>query len=167
MRITIHGYVDGNHEADEVFQECWVRILEKLDLYEPVGSFAGWVIAVSRNVAKTTLREKKRARKREGPAAAEFERDRQERADTEDESRDGGESMGFWEDVVLEALDELPALERRVITLLVLRRKTTREAAEALEVSQDTVREILKRGMARLKSMKKLRGLLPKWKGWE
>lgn len=159
--------MDGNDEAADVFQECWVRILEKLDLYEPVGPFAGWVIAVSRNVAKTRLREKRRARRREGPAAEEFERDRQERADPEDESRDGGESMGFWEDLLLEALDELPALERKAITLLVLRRKTTREAAAALKVSEDTVREILKRGMARLKRMKKLRALLPKWKGWE
>ena len=75
--------------------------------------------------------------------------------------------MGFWEDLLLEALDELPALERKAITLLLLRGKTTREAAAALKVSEDTVHEILKRGMARLKRMKKLRALLPKWKGWE
>ena len=150
-----------------MFQECWVRILDDLDGYEPKGSFAGWVTAVSRNVARMKLRERKHAEARAGPAEEEFERERQECADTGDESRDGGESIGFWEEVLLKALDELPARERKVITLLLLRRKTAREAAEALEVSQDAVREILKRGMARLKRMKKLRALLPKWKGWE
>lgn len=159
--------MDDNDEAADVFQDCWVRILERLDRYEPVGSFAGWAIAVSRNVAKTRLREERRARKREGPAEEEFERDRQERADPEDESRDGGESMEFWEQVLLDALDGIPPRERYVIIMLLLRRKTTRETAEALRVSEQAVREILKRGMARLKRMKKLRGLLPKWKGWE
>ena len=167
MRIAIRKYVEGDDEADDVIQECWVRILEELDRYEPQGSFAGWATAVSRNVARMKLREKKHAEARAGPAAEEFERDRQSRVDATDGSRDVGESREFWERVLLEALDGLPPRERDVIILLLLRRKTTRETAEALGVSENAVREILKRGMTRLRRMKKLRGLLPKWKGWE
>ena len=163
----ISRYVDSEDEAADVFQECWVRILDDLDRYEPKGSFAGWATAVSRNVARMKLREKKHAEARAGPAEEEFERERQSRVDTEDGSRDGGESRKFWERVLLEALDGLPPRERDVIILLLLRRKMTRETAEALGVSEDAVREILKRAMTRLKRMKKLRGLLPKWKGWE
>lgn len=168
IRIAICKYVDSDDEADDVMQECWVRIMEELDRYEPRGSFAGWATAVSRNVAKIKLREKKDAETRVGPAEEEFERRRQRRVDTEDASRDGLESTDeYWKRVVLEALARLPTRERDAITLRLLRRKTTRETADALAVSEDAVHEILKRGMTRLRRMKKLRGLLPKWKGWE
>ena len=166
MRIAIRKHVDRDDEMDDVLQECWVRILEDLDHYEPRGSFTGWAIAVSRNVARMKLREKKDAEARAGPAEEQFEQDRQSRADSQGGSRDG-ESTEFWERVLLEALDGLPPRERDAIILVLLWERTTRDAAETLGVSESAVREILKRGMTRLKRMKKLRSLLPKWTGWE
>lgn len=61
IRVAIRTYADTDDDVDDLLQECWVHILERLDRYEPRGSFAGWAVAVSRNVCKMRLRAKKRA----------------------------------------------------------------------------------------------------------
>lgn len=53
-----------------------------------------------------------------------------------------------------------------MIVLRLLQGRTTAETAEILRVSGDAVREILHRGMTRLKRMEELRDLLAEWKGW-
>ena len=161
IRVAIGTYADTDDGVDDLLQECWVQILERLDRYEPRGSFAGWAIAVSRNVCKMRLRAKKRA----GLAGIAFRKEY--RIHTELEAPDGhAPEQPRWERVVHDALARLPDRERGVIVLRLLQGKTTAETAEILRVSGDAVREILHRGMARMKRMEELRGLLAEWKGW-
>ncbi|MDE2983722.1 MAG: hypothetical protein OXU69_03370 [Gemmatimonadota bacterium] len=61
----------------------------------------------------------------------------------------------------------LPDRERDVIVLRLLQGRIKAETAEILSQSADAVREILHRGLTRMKLMEELRGLLTKWKGWE
>lgn len=162
IRVAIRTYADTHDGVDDLLQECWVHILERLDRYEPRGSFAGWAIAVSRNVCKMRLRAKKRA----GLAGISFWEEA--RIHTELKTPDGQEpQQPCWERFVHEALARLPDRERDVIVLRLLQAKTTAETAEILRVSGNAVREILHRGMTRLKRMEELQGLLTKWKGWD
>ena len=161
IRVAISTYADTDDGVDDLLQECWVQILERLDRYEPRGSFAGWAIAVSRNVCKMRLRAKKRA----GMAGIAFRKEY--RRHTALEAPDGQElEQPCWERVVHEALARLPDRERGVIVLRLLQGRTTAETAEILSVSGDAVREILHRGMTRMKRMEELRGLLAELKGW-
>lgn len=161
IRVAIRMYADTHDGADDLLQECWVHILERLDRYEPRGSFAGWATEVSRNVCRMRLRAKKRA----GLAGLSFRKEY--RIHTELETPDGQEPrQPYWERFVHEALARLPDRERDVIVLRLLQGKATAETAEILRVSGDAVREILHRGMTRLKRMEELRGLLAEWKGW-
>jgi len=155
-------YADPDDDVDDLLQECWLHILERLDRYEPRGSFAAWATEVSRNVCKMRLRAKKRA----GLAGISFWKEY--RKHTERETSDGHAPEQLrWERVVNEALARLPDRDRDVIVLRLLQGKTTAETAEILRVSGDAVREILHRGMTRLKRMEELRGLLAAWKGWD
>ena len=139
-----------------------MQILDRLDQYEPSGSFAGWATKVSKNVCRMKLRAEKRA----GLAEALFRKDT--RRHTEAGTPDGQEpEQPRWKRVAHEALARLPDRERDVIVLRLLEGKTTAEAAEILKVSEDAVRGILHRGMTRLKRMEELRGLLAEWKGWD
>ena len=54
-----------------------------------------------------------------------------------------------------------------MIVLRLLQGRIKAETAEILSQSADAVREILHRGLTRMKLMEELRGLLTKWKGWE
>ena len=161
IRVAIRTFAETDEQADEFLQDCWVQILDRLDRYEPRGSFAGWAMAVSRNVCRMKLR----AERRTGLTEALFREE--SRRQTEYGTADGHEpEQPCWERVAHEALARLPDRERDVIVLRLFKGKTTAETAEILMVGGDAVREILHRGMTRLKRMEKLRGLLAEWKGW-
>ena len=160
--MAIRTFADSDDEVDNLLQECWVRILEQLDQYEPSGSFAGWATKVSKNVCLTNLRDRKRA----GVVGVDFHEETWSNLG-HDGAPAGQESEQLrWEQLVHEALARLPDREREVIVLRLLEGKTTAETAEILKVSEAGVRGILHRGMTRLKRMGELRGLLAVWKGW-
>ena len=159
--MAIRTYADTDAGVDDLLQECWMHILKHLDQYEPSGSFAGWATAVSRNVCKMRLREKKG----EGLTRIPFRADSRTHTDAGMPNVQAPQQP-CWERVVHEALARLPDRERDVIVLRLLQGKTTAETAEILKASGDAVREILHRGMTRLKRMEELRGLLAEWKGW-
>ena len=162
IRVAIRTFADSDDELDDQLQEGWWHILDRLDRYEPSGSFAGWATKVSKNVCRMKLRAEKRA----ALAEALFRKD--VRSHTDAGTPDGQEpEQPRWERLVHEALARLPDRERDVIVLRLLEGKTTAEAAEILKVSKDAVRGILHRGMTRLKRMEELRGLLAEWKGWD
>ena len=163
IRVAIRTFADSDDELDDLLQACWVRILDRLDRYEPSGSFAGWAIKVSQNVCRMKLRAEKRA------GLAEVDVHEETWSNLGDDGAPAGQESEQlrWERVAHEALARLPDRERDVIVLRLLEGKTTAEAAEILKVSEDAVRGILHRGMTRLKRMEELRGLLAEWKGWD
>lgn len=163
IRVAIRTFADSDEEVDDLLQACWVRILDRLDRYEPSGSFAGWATKVSKNVCLTNLRDRKRA----GVVEVDFHEEIWSNLD-DDGAPAGRESEQLrWEQLVHEALARLPDREREVIVLRLLEGKTTAEAAQILKVSEAGVRGILHRGMTRLKRMEELRGLLAEWMGWD
>ena len=49
--------------ADDIFQELWIKVLNKLDLYQEDGKFAAWLFRIARNqVLEHFRREKSRAK---------------------------------------------------------------------------------------------------------
>ncbi len=164
IRVAIHKFADTEEEREDLLQDCWVRIIERLDRYEPRGSFSAWAVKVSENICRRKRRDAKRA----GVVEVELPANLPEQPETEEESRGDGESeKGYWGRVVHEALARLSDNERNVLVLQLLEGKTTAEAAGILGVSEDAVESIQRRGMTRLRRMEDLRELMPAWKGWE
>src|SRR5579872_3117138 len=43
-------------EAEDLFQQCWLRVAEKIHSYDPSRSFDSWLFTVARNLALDHLR---------------------------------------------------------------------------------------------------------------
>ena len=101
-------------EAEDLFQQTWVRVAEKIRQFDAKRNFEAWLFTVARNIA--------------------FDHLRRVRPESLDEPIEGapGES----------AATRLPSHERPVLDGIVERERTTR-LAQALELLSVTHREVL------------------------
>ena len=101
-------------EAEDLFQQTWVRVAEKIRQFDAKRNFEAWLFTVARNIA--------------------FDHLRRIRPESLDEPIEGapGES----------AATRLPSHERPVLDGIVERERTTR-LAQALELLSVTHREVL------------------------
>ena len=130
--------------ADDLFQETWLRIVERGSAYDPRYSFEGWMLRVARNLAIDEMRRK-------NPAAA---------------SEDAGPDEGpfDWPDMTQPsafdaiaadqdrqmlnaALDNLPAYYREVLTLRFHEGMDLRGIAEVVDRPVETVKSRLRRAL--------------------
>ncbi|MCY4573245.1 MAG: sigma-70 family RNA polymerase sigma factor [Gemmatimonadetes bacterium] len=157
LLAVIRGYArDGDH-ANDLLQDCWIQILERLESYRPRGTFVGWAVAVTRNVCKSSLRRARRTDQAEvgiddldgmpDPAPDHEEQRTQRRLRT----------------ALFKALDKLPDRERETIVLRVLEGRTTEETAEMQGVSRAAVRDLEERGLYRIRRMRAVGTALEAW----
>ena len=65
-RKQLYGYLynlmSGNaSEAEEVFEETWIKVIDKLPSYRDQGKFSAWLFRVARNIFIDTVRRNKRS----------------------------------------------------------------------------------------------------------
>lgn len=166
--MAIRHFARDDDHADDLLQDCWVRILQRMHRFKGRGSFTAWAIAVSKNVCRMHLRRKSR----EGVMKVAFEsvenlisRER-DLSETEDLPTTAESLQQLRQQAVYKALGRLPDIERNAIVLRLLEGRDTAETARVLRVSEAAVRASLLRGVNRLKRMKEVRELLPEWMGW-
>ena len=54
----ILNMTEGREDADEIFQEVWLRVIRKLDSYRH-GNFPGWLVRIARNIIIDRSRRRK------------------------------------------------------------------------------------------------------------
>lgn len=141
-------------------QDCWVAILDRLDQFRWNGSFAGWAIAVSKNVCVDSLR----AEKRNSPAV------RVPLASVSELAADGPDPLDEVRrqqarPIIDVALSRLSDRERDALSLWTLMGRDLSETAAALGVTRPRLRLILARGMSKLRRIPQMRALLMDWMG--
>lgn len=153
----VRQYARDDDHADDLLQDCWQTILERLHRYSGRGSFAGWAIAVSRNVCRMRLRQAKRASAREtileGPGTV---LDSAPNPDEELELRERRE-------VLYRAIGQLPDREREAVVLRMLEERSTAETARAMGVSRSVARSLVQRAVYRMRRMERIRQLFMDW----
>lgn len=152
--VAIRRYARDDDDADDLLQDCWIRIMERLEAFKHRGSFAAWAIAVSRNVCRSKLRQRRRAVARTMVL--------QDVAAVSGDPPDPLEELRLnrEREVLYGALGKLPDRERDAIVLRVMEGRDTEETATILNVAPATVRSLLQRGMYRLRKMQELRTLV-------
>ena len=118
--------------AQEAFVTAWRRIQ---DLREPE-KLRAWLIRIARN---TALGQRRRTREFDPLTAADDPPD-------EDPTPDGALVSDEEAALVREALERLPELLRLPMVLFYRQEQSVREVAEALELSEDAVKQRLARG---------------------
>lgn len=157
LLAVICSYARDDDHANDLLQDCWIQILERLDTYRARGPFAGWAVAVTRNVCSSSLRRDRR----EGRAEAGMDGLGAVPAGTPDaEER---LTQRRLRTALFKALSKLPDREREAIVLRVLEGRDTAETSETLGVSRRAVRDLVERGLYRIRRMRGVGAALEDW----
>jgi RNA polymerase sigma-70 factor (ECF subfamily) len=149
--------------AEDLFQQSWLRVVQKIGQYDPRRNFEAWLFSVARNLAIDYLRRYKpesldeplpgdaqketRAARMSagGPSALDrvMERERSERLEA--------------------ALESLPLIYREALSLRFEEEMKLEEIAGVLNVPLSTAKTRLRRGLEQLRQVLEAQGAEERW----
>jgi RNA polymerase sigma-70 factor (ECF subfamily) len=160
-------YVRDRAVVQEVVQETWLGVLRGIDRFEGRSSFRTWLFRILTNIAKTrAIREA-----RSVPFAALAAEGGDEPSVSADHFLGPDATWpGHWvvgpaawrtpldelltvetRQMVSRAIDQLPAMQRRVVALRDIEGWSSQEVCDALEISEANQRVLLHRARTRLR----------------
>jgi RNA polymerase sigma-70 factor (ECF subfamily) len=144
--------------AEDVFQQTWVRVSERIRRYDPSRPFGPWLLAVGRNLALDHLRRVRPASLDEGPepAAPAVGPGAAEDPLARLAVRERRERLGT-------ALDRLGPHDREILSLRFEEGLSLKEIATLARVPLPTVKARLYRAMARLRARLLEMGTREEW----
>ena len=147
LRYLVH--LTGNRgTAEDLFQETWMRVLEKGHLYDGKSRFVTWLLTIAHNVAIDHLRRRTAAsldEMQESEEGVQFE--------VQDARPSPYEAAAAKEESArLEAaLQQLPAIFREVLVLRIHEQMKLDEIAKLIHIPLATVKTRLYRGVMALR----------------
>ncbi len=147
LRYLLH--LTGNRStAEDLFQETWMRVLEKGHLYDGKSRFVTWLLTIAHNVAIDHLRRRR-------PASLDEMQDSEDGAPFEPQDARPSpfdQAAANEESARLEAaLNRLPAIFREVLTLRIHEQMKLEEIAQLIHIPVATVKTRLYRGVMALR----------------
>lgn len=135
--------------AEDLFQQTWVRVIEKISSYNARYRFDSWLFAIARNLAIDHLRRKRGVRMdaRDDWGDTPAERIAVSGPDPLEEMLDLERGS-----ILAAALAELPAIHREVLTLRFEEEMKLEQIAEVAGVPLSTVKSRLHRALESLRS---------------
>ena len=143
----------GNREAAaDLFQETWVRVLEKGHQYDPRWRFEAWLFSIARNLAIDLLR---RRHPESLEALLQPHEEGAARGWPDSESATPFDSVSEGEEAerVRSVLKRLPPDAREVLVLRFQEDMDLNEVAEVVRAPLSTVKSRLYRGLATLRHL--------------
>jgi RNA polymerase sigma-70 factor (ECF subfamily) len=152
LRAYLHRTFPSLQDIDDLVQESYLRIL-KARAITPIRSVAGFLFAIARRLAIDNFR---RNREAGHETVTEFHSLRALR-----EERGVVETVSLRQEAVFlaEAIDSLPARCREIVILRKLEGLSHHEIAARLGIAAETVQVQVGRGMRRMKTFMRERGL--------
>ncbi len=142
------------HTAEELTQDTFLKVYQKLATLKNPNQFAGWLYVTANRVCIAWYRKQK-------PQMESLENTSEEEIDGssyrsyEDEQRENA-SVEYRRGFIKNLLEQLPESERTVVTLHYLGEMTCKAIGEFLGVSQNTVKSRLQRARNRLKEQENM-----------
>ncbi len=149
LRYLLH--LTGNRAvAEDLFQEVWVRVLEKGHLYDGRNRFVTWLMSIGHNVAIDYLRKR-------NPASLDEMQDPEEGAPFEPPSSEPSPfeqaAAHQQQERFDEALDKVQPLFREVLVLRFHEQMKLEEIAKLIRIPVSTVKTRIYRGVMALKPL--------------
>lgn len=153
LRAYLHRAFPSLSDLDDVVQESHLQMLKAREKGSIKSSAKAYLFSVARNVAFGVFRARRRHPEiavNEVPVASILE-----------EARDGAEHASIQQEfgLAMEAIDRLPGRCREIVTLRAVRGLSHKEIAAKLELSEDTVRVQVARGMKKCAQYLRERGI--------
>ncbi|UCD28131.1 MAG: RNA polymerase sigma factor [Planctomycetota bacterium] len=157
----LYGYfyrlTGSQHDAEDLLQELFVRLVRMIGKYQHQGRFEGWLFRIAMNLVRDRVRQQKKS-KSAGliPQAQTTTETGDPLADICDSSAEQPqEALHRAEQIdrMQQAIEQLPEFEREVIFMRHFSQMSFREIAEATGVPLGTALARAHRGLARLRSL--------------
>ncbi len=155
--------VDNAHEAEEVVQETFLRVLQNLDAFQGRSPFGAWLFAITHNLCMDVLRNRRRKNSYQvvsfDPQAANGEESNTMSVSVVSQIADPkpGPAMlldGIEEQNAIKAsLNKLPDSQREVLVLHDIEGFSYQEIASITQVSIGTVRSRLHYGREKMREL--------------
>lgn len=139
-------YTYDQDSAQEVVQEGFIKIFDKLEEFDFKGSFEGWVRRIMVNASIDATRKLKRSPIRTDQTYMFVE-------DTDENNFDYEQLTKLKAEFALQAIQELSPAYKVVFNLYVIENYTHKEIAEILGISEGTSKSNLAKAKMKLKKI--------------
>lgn len=141
-------YISDRDTAEEVLQNSFIKIFEKLDGYDFKGSFDGWVRRIVANTAIDHIRRSKKA-----PLLSDSDTDFVHDAEDPMVEMENLENMTLKGEMAMEAVQQLSPAYRTVFNMFVIENFSHKEIAEKLGITEGTSKSNLAKAKINLKAI--------------
>ena len=148
MLAVCMRYMSDQDTAQEVLQEGFIKVFDKLEVFDFKGSFEGWVRRIIVNTAIDSIRKAKRA-----PILKDNDDDFKMDASNEIEENEKIEMIELRAEKAVEAIQKLSPGYRTVFNLFVIEDYSHKEIAEMLGISEGTSKSNLSKAKKNLKQI--------------
>lgn len=141
-------YTNDKDSAQEILQEGFIKIFEKLGAFDYKGSFEGWIRRIIANTAIDSIRRSKKDPYRTGD-------DNDFKLGAEDTmvEKEELETMDLKAEIAMEAIQQLSPAYRAVFNLYVLEDYSHKEISEILGISEGTSKSNLAKARMNLQKI--------------
>ncbi len=140
-----YGFTGDPDDALDVVQETFLKVHTRLSSFRGEGTVRNWIVRIASNEAMNWKRSSLRA------AASELDDSSEPAVDPHSERDPAGRAIEGR--VLTRSLAALGPRHRLAIVLRYFGERSTREIAAALECSEGTARNVLFRGLAKLRTL--------------
>lgn len=141
-------YISDRDTAEEVLQNGFIKIFEKLDGYDFKGSFEGWVRRIVANTAIDHIRRSKK-----DPLLSDSDTDFINDAEDPIVEMENLENMALKGEMAMEAVQQLSPAYRTVFNMFVIENFSHKEIAEKLGITEGTSKSNLAKAKMNLKAI--------------
>lgn len=145
MMSVCMRYAEDRQEATDILQDGFIKVFEKIGLYDDNGSFEGWVRRIIVNTAIDSIRKKKKEILTDDTSLY--------KANWEDEEENTSAYSGLGVNDVVEAMQQLSPMYRAVFNLYVMDGLSHQEIADELDISVGTSKSNLSKARLRIKEI--------------
>ncbi len=142
---TAYMYVKDVHTAEDIFQDVFIKVNNKLSTFEGNSSIKTWIIRITINTCKDYL---KSAWNRKVTPLMEYQED----AIISESDYDEVEKQDTKE-LIKKSVLSLPEKYREIVLCVYFQEMTIAEAANTLGIAEGTAKSRLSRARARLKDV--------------
>jgi RNA polymerase sigma factor (sigma-70 family) len=148
MMVVCMRYTNDKDTAQEVLQEGFVKVFEKLGAFDYKGSFEGWVRRIVANTAIDFIRRSKK-----NPILTDNDNDFKIGGENPMEEKETIELGEIKAEMAMEAIQKLSPAYRTVFNLYVLEEYSHKEIAEMLGISEGTSKSNLAKAKMNLQKI--------------
>ncbi len=148
MMVVCMRYTNDKDTAQEVLQEGFMKVFEKLGAFDYKGSFEGWVRRIVANTAIDSIRRSKK-----NPILTDNDNDFKIGGENPMEEQETVALGEIKAEMAMEAIQKLSPAYRTVFNLYVLEEYSHKEIAEMLGISEGTSKSNLAKAKMNLQKI--------------